>query len=285
MATLKQRLHKKNASGTYDTIHLETSADLVLMPDGSTKLSDKLTTMDTAISGKAAASHTHTTISGNAGTATKLATARTIRTNLASTATASFDGSGNVTPGVTGILPVANGGTGVSSIDALKKALGVGTGGSSGTVGNADYSDIITGSIGLGTVVTMASKQWLVVHFDTANHMFYMITVDIQSQTQFGSNTTYKGSTIAGVAQTFENNLPAAVRNRLATVVTMAVTSKVFVPTYDQMNGGFEYFNGNSARVANYNGSPGVYWTSSPNSSSDVYYVFTDGGLYGNHGP
>lgn len=49
---------------------------------------------------------------GNAATATKLATARTIRTNLASTATASFNGTANVTPGVTGTLPVGNGGTG-----------------------------------------------------------------------------------------------------------------------------------------------------------------------------
>lgn len=29
MATLKQRLHRKNASGTYDTIYFETSADLI----------------------------------------------------------------------------------------------------------------------------------------------------------------------------------------------------------------------------------------------------------------
>ena len=36
MATLKQRLHKKNSSGGYDTVHLETSASLVLMSDGST---------------------------------------------------------------------------------------------------------------------------------------------------------------------------------------------------------------------------------------------------------
>jgi len=49
---------------------------------------------------------------GNAATATKLQTARTIRTNLASTSTASFDGTANVTPGVTGTLPIANGGTG-----------------------------------------------------------------------------------------------------------------------------------------------------------------------------
>ena len=55
--------------------------------------------------------------SDTANTATKLATARTIQTNLASDSTASFDGSANVTPGVTGVLPVANGGTGNSSVD------------------------------------------------------------------------------------------------------------------------------------------------------------------------
>lgn len=51
----------------------------------------------------------------NAKTATTLQTARTIRTNLASTSTASFNGSANITPGVTGVLPIANGGTGNSS--------------------------------------------------------------------------------------------------------------------------------------------------------------------------
>lgn len=47
-----------------------------------------------------------------ADTADKLTTARTIRTNLASTSAASFDGTANITPGVTGTLPIANGGTG-----------------------------------------------------------------------------------------------------------------------------------------------------------------------------
>ncbi|MBR1730391.1 MAG: hypothetical protein IJ728_12810 [Selenomonadaceae bacterium] len=55
------------------------------------------------------------TCTGNSATATKLQTARTIQTNLASANSASFDGSGNVSPGVTGILPVANGGTGNAS--------------------------------------------------------------------------------------------------------------------------------------------------------------------------
>ena len=66
-------------------------------------------------------------LSGNASTATTLATSRTFRTNLASTSTASFNGSANVTPGVTGTLPVANGGTGATSAAAARNKLGVPT--------------------------------------------------------------------------------------------------------------------------------------------------------------
>ena len=55
-------------------------------------------------------------LKGNADTATKLETARTIRTNLGSTAAAGFDGSANITPGIQGTLPVGYGGTGQTSI-------------------------------------------------------------------------------------------------------------------------------------------------------------------------
>ena len=61
---------------------------------------------------------------GNAATATKLVTARTIRTNLASTSAASFDGSANITPGVTGTLHIANGGTGATNASAARNNLG-----------------------------------------------------------------------------------------------------------------------------------------------------------------
>jgi len=59
-----------------------------------------------------------------AAVAAKLSTARTIRTNLGSTTAASFDGSANVTPGVTGTLPVANGGTGAATKEAALSKLG-----------------------------------------------------------------------------------------------------------------------------------------------------------------
>ena len=48
MATLKRRLHRKNGS-SYDTLHLETEASLVLMDDGTTTLSSKISSMDSAI--------------------------------------------------------------------------------------------------------------------------------------------------------------------------------------------------------------------------------------------
>lgn len=61
---------------------------------------------------------------GLAASATKLATARTIQTNLGSTAAASFDGTGNAAPGVTGTLPIANGGTGATTAAAALTKLG-----------------------------------------------------------------------------------------------------------------------------------------------------------------
>jgi len=72
-----------------------------------------------------------TQFNGNASTATTantLTTARDIQTNLASTSAASFNGSANITPGVTGTLPVANGGTGQVSYTNGQLLIGNTTG-------------------------------------------------------------------------------------------------------------------------------------------------------------
>ena len=61
--------------------------------------------------------------SATAASATKLATARTIQVNLASTTYASFDGTNNINPGVTGILPFANGGLGTNNAEVARKNL------------------------------------------------------------------------------------------------------------------------------------------------------------------
>lgn len=86
--------------------------------------------------------HTHnyagsSSAGGSATSAVKLSTARTIRTNLGSTGTASFDGTSNVTPGVTGTLPVANGGTGATTAAEALKNLGITFGTSDLTAGES----------------------------------------------------------------------------------------------------------------------------------------------------
>lgn len=57
------------------------------------------------------------------GSATKLANARTVQVNLASTSYATFDGTNNITPGVVGILPMANGGLGTNKAEVARKNL------------------------------------------------------------------------------------------------------------------------------------------------------------------
>lgn len=67
-------------------------------------------------------------VNETAASATKLATARTVQVNLASTAAASFDGTANIAPGVTGILPVQNGGSGLNTLTSGYFLRGNGTG-------------------------------------------------------------------------------------------------------------------------------------------------------------
>ncbi len=82
--------------------------------------------------------------------ARRLYTARTIRTNLTSTSSASFDGTANITPGVTGTLPIANGGTGATT---AAQALG-NLGGFSNTGGR------IEGSVAQGSKTTSVSGDF-----------------------------------------------------------------------------------------------------------------------------
>lgn len=109
--------------------------------------------------------HVHplqTTISGNAQTATtagkadRLTNARKLRANLGATEDATFDGSADqLNIPVTGVLKVANGGTGASNLNGL-----VQTGNVNQTIGGTKtFSNTITGSIsGNAATATTASK-------------------------------------------------------------------------------------------------------------------------------
>ena len=65
--------------------------------------------------------HTHDLVEA----ANRLKNARNIKTNLSSTEAASFDGTTDITPGVTGVLGIPNGGTGANTRKAAITNLGV----------------------------------------------------------------------------------------------------------------------------------------------------------------
>jgi len=115
MATLKQRLYKKNASGTYDTIHLETSASAVLMSNG--------TTVEAAVNSKAASNHSHSNYaaSTHTHTAAQVGAAAANHTHSGFAVTGHKHAATDITSGV---LPVANGGTGATSLAGLASSVG-----------------------------------------------------------------------------------------------------------------------------------------------------------------
>ena len=68
--------------------------------------------------GRAAAAQALTGITSIDGSAATLTTGRTINIDLSTTATQNFNGSQDITTGVTGTLPIAGGGTGATSVTA-----------------------------------------------------------------------------------------------------------------------------------------------------------------------
>lgn len=120
---------------------------------------------------------------GLAASATKLATARTIKTNLASTSAASFDGSANVTPGVTGTLPVANGGTGAATLTSGRALIGNGT--------NAVAFRAITNNTSASTAVPASTN------LITANTLRYALNRTTATTAADTNYTTYMVRSVA----------------------------------------------------------------------------------------
>lgn len=227
MAILRRRLHRFNGT-SYDVVHFETEASLVKMADGIT-LENKINTMNSAISGKANSSHNHS--------------------------------AANITSGT---LSVSRGGTGVTSMDALKSALGIG--GGSGAIPSAPVS---IGSV--GTTLTWANYTWRVVH--KINGIAILALNSILKNCIFGYDNGYAGSNLETECRIFE----ASNGISLCDYVLPWRCGKVFVASYAEINGGFSYFNDNNSRACDNQ----VYWTSSPRSGGYVFYVYTGGGLGG----
>lgn len=138
---------------------------------------------------------------------------------------------------------------------------------------------LYTGNPTVGSTISFKGKNWIVAH-KSGNNIYVSDSV-IESLTAFGNNIVYAGSTLASVASTFQNSLglTSVEQNLIPNTTVNGVTAKVFVASYEQMNGGWSYFNSNQRRICNYNGNAQWYWTSSPFGSSVVLLVSTGGSL------
>lgn len=133
----------------------------------------------------------------------------------------------------------------------------------------------------VGSEMTIGSYPYIICHVDSDT--VYAITKNLQGTTQFSSNssTAYSGSILASkCADWYNNNVPSDLKSYgfFKSVSVNGVTAQCFVPSYDQFNGGFSYFNSNERRACDNS----WYWTSSAYSSSFVWFVGNDGGLYSN---
>jgi hypothetical protein len=145
------------------------------------------------------------------GSAATLTTSRNFQTNLASTSAAGFNGSADVTPGVTGTLPVGNGGTGVATITGLVKGTGttamvaatagtdyVAPGGalgtpSSGTLTNCTFPTLNQNTTGSAATLTTARTIGGVSFNGSAN-------IDLPGVNTAGAQNT--SGTAAGLSST-----------------------------------------------------------------------------------
>lgn len=145
----------------------------------------------TSLAGLTTALSTSQGGTGNAnGTVGQLTTARTFVTNLASTTAASFNGTANVTPGVTGILPLANGGTGLANP--------FGTAAGTFAQGNDSRLNTIDGKTGGSINGALNISNGLTVNgmVQTQNGYFY----SLQTNNESSGNVNNTGLRIAGTS-------------------------------------------------------------------------------------
>lgn len=159
---------------------------------------------------------------GNAGTATKLASGKTLKVDLtSSSASSAFDGSANITNiGVAGILPVANGGTGVNNLSNV-------------TVGTATKATKLSNTAAIGSTA-------IPVYFKSDGTPAVCTTLSL--------NTTGSSGSCTGNA-----NTASSCTGNAATATKLASTSQVGSASQPV------YFNGGQPVVgSNYGGGTAI---------------------------
>ena len=251
MAILKERMHRKNASGTYDVIHLETEAGIVLRSDGTT-VEDALSNPQPISTG-----------------GTNASTGAEALYNLISACETVSDTSTISDSDMLGVLDTSSQ---TAKKISLKELLNLSGGGSEPEepeepVTNPNWPN--KSDLTLGNVISWAGHDWIVSH-KTANACY--LTLEGLPEGWSGYSN-WNG--LQDTCTTFANSLNEAQKACLKSVRAGNTSGKVFVATKDQMDGGFSYF-GHYSR----NSLGEWYWTSTDNPTGDgAWAVDSDGNL------
>ena len=242
MAIQRERLNRKNASGEYDTIHLETQADLVLMTGDPSKNVEQVLGETVSIA------------KGGTGATTAAAGLYNLMaglTEMTAEELAEDD-----------LLCVLD----VDANSAKKVALSViGIGGGDTPeepVTNPNWPN--KSDLTLGNTISWAGQEWIVSHVTSTEA--YLTLKGLSGESSWDN--------LQRACSAYANKFTEAQKACLKSVTAGNTNGIVFVATYEQMNGGFRYFNSNSRRTAN-----NWYWTSTMSDSGRAWYVDSDGSL------
>ena len=211
MGIRRERLRRKTASGTYDTIHLETSADIVLLSDGSGLLEDELAKVKPIEKGGTGAS-------SGSGAMYNLITGCSLLDKAA-------DDDYLI------VLDVSEQTCKKISVPDLVKYVGGGT--------NPEWPD--QSQLTLGNMITWTNQQWIVSHV-TDTEVYLTLK-------GLSGNSTW--TNLQSACTSFASKFTAEQKACLKSVRAGNTHGIVFVATRDQMIGGFSYFNSDSRRTAN----------------------------------
>ena len=243
MGIRKERLHRKIADGSYDTIHLETSSDIVLLSDGSGLLEDELLKVKPIEKG---------------GTGSN--TAEEAMRSL-------INGCETLDEAAAGdwffVLDKDAQTVKKISLEELKKFSGGTESPEEPVEPEDDWPD--KSQLTLRNNINWAGYNWIVSHVTSTEA--YLTLKGLS-----GSSNWYN---LQDKCTTFANKFTEAQKECLKRVTAGNTSGKVFVATKDQMDGGFRYFGHYS------NNTVGEwYWTSTDNDIGDgAWAVNSDGNL------
>ena len=234
MGIRRERLRRKTASGTYDTIHLETSADIVLLSDGSGLLEDELVKVKPIEKGGTGAST-------GSGAMYNLITGCNLLDQAA-------DDDYLI------VLDVSEQTCKKILVPDLVNFVGGGS--------NPNWPD--KSQLTLGNNISWAGHDWIVSH----------VTSTAAYLTLKGLSGKSTWTNLQSACTSFASKFTAEQKACLKSVRAGNTHGIVFVATYEQMNGGFSYFNSIGRRYLNE-----AYWTSTKSGSNHAWYVDSYGNL------